>query len=76
MWLLLPAVLLVLLPAVLLVLLPAVLRSFANAHGERVLLVLAAEACCVITDDIVVSANVAVIAMTAPRANAILFIFF
>ena len=43
-----------LLPAVLLVLLPAVLRSFANALGERVLLVLAAEACCVITDDIVV----------------------
>ncbi len=75
MWLLLPAVLLVLLPAVLLVLLPAVLRSAANAHGERVLLVPAAGACCVITDDIVVSANAAVIAMTASRANVILFIF-
>lgn len=46
-----------LLPAVLLVLLPAVLRNAANAHGERVLLVPAAEACCVTTDDIVVSAN-------------------
>jgi hypothetical protein len=39
------------------------------------LLVPAAEDCCVITDDIVVSANVAVIAMTAHRANVILFIF-
>ena len=67
MWLLLPAVLLV-------VLLPAVLRCAANAHGERVLLV-PAEACCVRTDDIVVIANAAVIAMTAPRANVILFIF-
>jgi hypothetical protein len=68
MWLLLPAVLLV-------VLLPAVLRAAGNAHGERVLLVPAAEACFVITDDIVVSANAAVIATTAPRDNVILFIF-
>jgi hypothetical protein len=64
-----------LLPAVLLVLLPAVLRGAADAHGERVLLVPAAEACCVITDVIVVSANAAVIAMTAPTTNVILFIF-
>lgn len=41
----------------------------------RVLLVPAAEACCVITNDIVVSANVAVIAITTPKAKVNLFIF-
>jgi hypothetical protein len=40
-----------------------------------VMLVPAAEACCVITDDIVVSANVAIIAITTPKAKVNLFTF-